>query len=156
MEDKRPFLIKIINKLYRYTQFYTDNVLQKFQLSSGTYPYLLILYENEGISQNQISKELNVDKAMSARTIRRLIELNYIKKEEDAEDCRAYRLYLTDKSRAIIPQIINEIDNWIYLISKDSNLGEQELAVEFLSKALNNAKNYKSQFEEREAEVWRE
>jgi len=143
MKEKRSPLTKFINRLYRYTQSYTDDALKKFNLSSGTYPFLLMLSKNEGISQNQISKELNVDKAMSARAIKRLIELGYISKDLDEEDSRAYKLFLTDKAKTIIPKIIIEIDNWIDIITKDSSEEEQELAVGFLRKALLNAKKYK-------------
>lgn len=111
------------------------------------YPYLLILHENEGISQNKISKELNVDKAMSARTIKKLIELDYIKKVPDEEDSRAYRLYTTDKAEKVIPEIRREIDNWIKIISRDSQ-NEFDAAVSFLSNAVINAKEYKAREEE--------
>lgn len=147
MNDKRSPLIKLINKLYRYTQSYTDEALKKFNLSSGTYPYLLMLSRNAGISQNQISKKLNVDKAMSARAIKRLIDLGYVKKDVDEEDSRAYRLFLTDSAKAIIPEVINEIDNWIDIISMGSNEKEQELAVGYLKKALTNAKKFKEENE---------
>lgn len=147
MNEKRSPLIKLINYLYRYTQFYNDRALEKFQLSTGTYPYLLILYENEGISQNQISKELNVDKAMSARTIKKLIELNYIRKQVDEEDSRAYKLFLTNKAKLIVPEIRVEIDRWVELISEGCSKEEKELAIDFLNKALLNAKHYKDNIE---------
>lgn len=147
MEQKRSPLMKLVSSLYRYTQFYTDKALKKYQLSSGMYPYLLILHENEGISQNKISKELNVDKAMSARTIKKLIELDYIKKVPDEEDSRAYRLYTTDKAEKVIPEIRREIDNWIKIISRDSQ-NEFDAAVSFLSNAVINAKEYKAREEE--------
>lgn len=143
MQDKRSPLIKLINKLYRYTQSYTDDALKKFNLSSGTYPFLLMLSRNESISQNQISKKLNVDKAMSARAIKRLIDLGYVKKDVDEEDSRAYRLFLTDSAKVIIPEIIDEIDKWIDIITSDSSEDDQRLAVDFLHKALINAKKYK-------------
>ena len=155
MEAKRPPLIKLISNLYRYTQSYTDNALEKFELSSGTYPYLLVLYKNEGISQSQISKELNVDKAMSARAIKRLLEIGYIRKDLDTTDSRACKLFLTESSKKIIPEIISEICKWVYLITKDSNEEEQKFAIDFLSKALINAKTYKINFEKGSVDVWK-
>jgi DNA-binding MarR family transcriptional regulator len=156
MEGKRPPLIKLINNLYRYTQAYNDETLKKFQLSSGTYPFLLILYEKEGISQNEISRELNVDKAMSARAVKKLIDLEYIKKHKDSNDCRACRLFLTDKAKAIIPQLIKEINNWVSLISQGSSGKDYEHAINFLNKALENAKIYRKNIEEGREEVWKE
>jgi DNA-binding MarR family transcriptional regulator len=133
----------LINRLYRYTQSYIDEALKKYELSSGTYPFLLMLNRNEGISQNQISKVLNVDKSMSARAIKRLTELGYIRRDIDESDSRANKLFLTDRARDVIPKIRVEIDRWIEIITMDSSEEEKNLAVDFLDKALTNAKNYR-------------
>ncbi|MBK1809389.1 MarR family transcriptional regulator [Clostridium sp. YIM B02505] len=143
MDESKTSLIKLVNKLYRFTQAQLDVSLEKFNLTSGMYPYILILHNHEGISQNCISKKLNVDKAMSARTIKRLIELDYIRKEVDQEDSRAYRLFLTEKSRKIIPEIKQEIQNWIDIISLGSSDEDVDKVILFLNNALKNAKNYK-------------
>ena len=71
------------NKIFRNTQSYLDKILKKYDLSSGAYPYLFILEKNEGISQIKISKEIGNDKAMSARTINKLIESNFVYREQD-------------------------------------------------------------------------
>jgi len=143
MSKERPSLIKFTNTLYRITQAYTDEALKKYELSNGTYPFLMKLNEKEGISQNQISKELSVDKAMSARSISRLIELGYITKEHDELDSRAYKLYLTDKARAIIPDIRGIIYNWIDFITEDFEEDEKDQIVKLAEKALNNAKRFR-------------
>lgn len=156
MKGKRPPLIKLINNLYRYTQAYTDEALKKFELSSGIYPFLLILYENEGISQNQISRELNVDKAMSARAVKKLIDLGYIKKDKDKHDSRACKLFLTAKAKAVIPEVIREINNWVNIISQDSCDKDYEHTIDFLYKALKNAKIYRENFEEGQEEMWKD
>jgi DNA-binding MarR family transcriptional regulator len=122
-------------------------VLDKFQLSSGTYPFLLILKSNEGISQNQISKELNVDKALSARAIKRLISLGYIKKEENEDDIRSYKLYLTDKARSVIPDIIEELNKWIDIITEGLTEQEKSTVIDLLGKIMKNANENKNKAE---------
>lgn len=149
MNEEAKSLIKIINHIFRYTQFYTDNVLKKYNLSSGLYPYLLILNHNEGISQNTLSKELCVDKAMSARTIKKLMELGYVRKESDSEDSRAYKLYLTQSAKDIIPEIKNNINEWIEFITRDSSDYELKIATGVLNKAEKIAKKYKESNGER-------
>jgi DNA-binding MarR family transcriptional regulator len=143
MSEGRPSLIKLVNYLFRYTQSYTDEALAKFQLTSGTYPFLLILFHNEGINQNQISRELNVDKAMSARSIKKLIELGYIRKVGDIEDSRAYKLYLTDRARDIIPEIKTEINKWLDIISTGIDEKDKDMVIDILGKILSNVKNIK-------------
>ena len=85
------------NKIYRNTQSYLDKILKKYDLSSGSYPYLMELEKNEGTSQIYISRKIGNDRAMSARTINRLIESDFIYRVQDEKDCRAYKLYLTPK-----------------------------------------------------------
>jgi DNA-binding MarR family transcriptional regulator len=144
LKEDIMYLIKLNNKIFRITQGYLDKVLKKYELSSGSYPYLLILRENEGISQNQISKELGYDKAMSARTITKLINLGYLNRKEDEVDSRAYRLYLTESAKAVIPRILEEIEKLVDFITEDLNEEEKVITIESLYKVLNNIKKINS------------
>lgn len=144
LNKKIAYLIKLNNKIFRSTQSHLDKELQIYELSSGSYPYLLMLYENEGISQNEISKELDCDKAMSARTITKLIKLGYIYKEENDMDSRAYKLYLTAKAKDIIPKVIEKIHKLIDLITFDLTEEQKVITINSLDKVLNNIKNLNS------------
>lgn len=148
MSEENRALIKFVNTISRITQSYTDEAMMKLNLTSGTYPFLLVLYRKEGINQNEISRELNVDKAMSARSIKKLIDLEYIEKNEDEKDSRAYKLYLTEKGRAIVPEVKKEIQQWIKIITKDFSKDEEALLEEMLSKVLSNSKKHKEKTEE--------
>lgn len=149
MNSNARILIKLTNNIYRCTQSHLGFKMEKYQLTSGSYPYLLVLSRGEGISQNEISRELNVDKAMSARTIKKLIELGYIKKEENEDDVRAYKLYLTDKGKDVIPKIIQIIDDWTNILVQDDEENEINISLEFLEKVLGNAKKHKKDICER-------
>ncbi|HEX3022326.1 MAG TPA: MarR family winged helix-turn-helix transcriptional regulator [Lachnospiraceae bacterium] len=127
------------NKIYRNTQSYIDKVLKKYRLSSGSYPYLMNLDRNEGISQNRISKEIGNDKAMSARTITKLIELGFVYKKEDVNDSRAYQLYLTEEAKAIIPEIRKELQTLVERITTDLTQEERRITMRSLAKVLMNA-----------------
>lgn len=122
------------NKIFRNTQIYLDKVLKKYDLSSGAYSYLFILEKNEGISQIQISKEIGNDKAMSARTINKLIEGNFVYREQDKKDSRAYKLYLTPKAKEVIPKIREEIQIVVDLITEDLSEEEMSVTMESLKK----------------------
>ena len=137
------YLIKLNNKIFRTTQVYLDKVLKEYELSSGSYTYLFMLKENEGISQNKISEELSCDKAMSARTITKLIKLGYINRKEDKEDSRAYKLYLTEKAKTIIPKVLEEIHKLVCLITEDLDEEEKFITIDSLNKILNNMRKLK-------------
>ncbi|MTK12554.1 MAG: MarR family transcriptional regulator [Clostridiaceae bacterium] len=149
MDNKMRSLIRLTNSIYRCTQAHIDKKLEKFNLTTGTYPYLLVLNRNEGISQNEISRELNVDKAMSARTVKKLIELGYIRKEENAEDIRAYKLYITDKAKSIIPEILEILDDFTNILVQGNDGERIEASIEFLESVLENGKRYRKKCCER-------
>ncbi|MBZ9686170.1 MarR family transcriptional regulator [Clostridium estertheticum] len=143
MQDDIMHLIKLNNKIFRTTQVYLDRVLKEYELSSGSYPYLLILREHEGISQSRISSELGYDKAMSARTITKLIKLGYLDRKEDEADSRAYKLYLTEKAKVIIPKVLGEIHKLVHLITVDLNDEAKVITIDSLNVILNNIKKIK-------------
>ena len=143
LKDEIFYLIMYNNKIFRSTQIYLDKVLKKYELSSGSYPYLFTLEKDEGISQNKVSKVLGCDKAMSARTITKLIALGYIYKNEDKADSRAYKLYLTEKAKLIIPKIHEDISSLVDLITKDINIEEKLITMNSLKKILASANSLK-------------
>lgn len=143
VEIKTTHFIMLNNKIYRNNQIYLDKVLKKYELSSGAYPYLLTLEKNEGISQSKISREIGQDKAMSARTITKLIKLDYVYKQEDERDSRAYRLYLTEKAKTTIPKIHKEIEHLINLITENLSEEEKNITMKTLSKIFDNTQRFK-------------
>ena len=112
--------IMLNNKIFRNNQIQLDKVMKKYGLSSGSMPYLFILEKNEGVSLHQLSRKIGNDKAMTTRTIKRLIELEYVYKVGKDGDCRAYQLYLTEKARAVLPKMHRDIQEIVDLISVDS------------------------------------
>jgi len=139
------YLFRLNNQILRTTQVYLDKVLKEYELSSGSYPYLLKLRGNEGISQNKISEEIGCDKAMSARMITKLINLGYLDRNKDETDSRAYKLYLTEKANIIIPKVLNKIHGLVELITIDLREDEKRITMDSLNKILNNIKNMKIQ-----------
>jgi DNA-binding MarR family transcriptional regulator len=134
MESECIHFIKLNNKIYRNLQIYLDRVLKKYGLSSGAYPYLFILEKEEGISQNKISKEVGNDRAMSTRTITKLIKLDYLYKKGDESDNRAYKLYLTEKAKNIMPAIHEEFKIIVSLVTEDLSEDEKIIMMDSLRK----------------------
>lgn len=149
MDNIAKKLTMLNGRIYRCTQQYLEKELKKFSLSIGTYPFLLTLNRNEGVCQKKISNELNVDKAMATRNVRKLIELGYIRKEQNTEDTRAYKLYVTSKGKQVIPEVIEIIQKWIEILVKGTSEEKIGESIEFLERVLKNGKKYKDECVER-------
>lgn len=126
--------IMLNNKIFRNNQIQLDKWLKKFDLSSGSMPYLFILEKKEGVSLHELSRKIGNDKAMTTRTIKRLIELDYVNKVGKDGDCRAYQLYLTAKAKAILPQIHGGIQEMLDVITVDLAPVEKEVTLSAMRK----------------------
>lgn len=140
---KRNLLTKYVAMVYRASQGYLDEVLKKYELSSGTYPFLLALNDNEGISQNALSEYVKVDKALSARAVKKLIELGFVEKIINSKDSRAYKLYLTNNAKVIVPKVMNELDDWLGIITKGLTEEQKETAEYLLESMYMNIKEFR-------------
>ena len=137
------YLLKLNNKIFRYTQIYLDKVLKEFELSSGSYPYLLILKDKDGINQNRISEELGYDKAMTTRTLAKLINIGYLDRIKDDDDFRANKIYLTEKGKNVTVKVLEKIHELVRLVTLDLNEEEKVNTIESLNKILCNIKKVK-------------
>lgn len=144
MKDIMEFM-KLNSKIYRSTQSHLEKALKPYELSGGLIPYLFTLEFNEGISQNKLSKEVENDKAMSARSIAKLIDLGYVTKEPDASDSRAYKLYLTQKAKDILPEVHGKIFELIELITSEVSEEAQTITIESMRSILERSRRLKEE-----------
>ena len=141
MKEEYRKLSKYTGGIYRCTLSYTNEVLKPYGLCGGSGSFLLALALKDGINQNQLSKELNVDKAMSAREVKKLIQMGYVKKETDHKDTRAYKLYLTEEGKSMIPAIKKEMTLWNDAITKGLDEKEKEELMRMLDVVLKEARH---------------
>ena len=74
-------------------------------------PFLMTVRENEGLSLKTLSEMMIVDKALTTRVTKRLIEGGYL--EDRSVNTREYSLYLTSKGRKATDKISDAIkDAW--------------------------------------------
>ena len=130
---------RIINCLHRQAARYFEREMAKFDLSSGTYHYLITLFHKDGINQNELTKRLRFDKANTARSLKKLQELGYIKRVRDEHDARAYMIYLTDKAIAIKPHIKNILRHWSKILTDGFMPEEKKQAVQLVKRMADNA-----------------
>lgn len=79
--------------------------------------FLKTIYDNEGLSLKELSNEMYVDKSLTTRVIKSLIDNGFVINMNS--ESREYRLYLTDKGNDAvgkIDKIVNEA--WDELLSE--------------------------------------
>lgn len=105
---------------------YVNKQLADFQLTSEQNLIMALLWEREGISQNEITAKLNKDKAGVARMIVTLEKKGYIRREVCQSDRRAVEVYLTEKGKTLGEEVIPINRTIVQLIS--GGMTHEELA----------------------------
>ena len=68
-------------------------------LSTGTFPVLLILWEDEGLTQRELVARLEIEQATMANTLTRMERDGLITRQKDPSDGRVQRIWLTQRAR---------------------------------------------------------
>ena len=114
-EDMRIY----ISVLYRQFQIYINNNTKDLQISASEYIFLMEMYKNDNMSQEQLSKNLIIDKSATARAIKSLEEKEYIIRKKDDNDKRTNRIKLTKKCIEIKDRLSNLLEEWNNEITSD-------------------------------------
>ena len=108
-----------ISDLYRQFQIYINNNTNDLQISASEYIFLMEMYKNDNMSQEQLSKNLIIDKSATARAIKSLEEKEYIIRKKDDNDKRTNRIKLTKKGIEIKDRLSNLLEEWNNEITSD-------------------------------------
>lgn len=129
-----------ISILYRYGQINMSQQFKKHNIGNGQhYMFLLPLFHNDGTTQEQLSLKLNVDKATTARAVKKLEQEGYILRKIDETDKRAFRLCLTNKAINIKPDIYEILTDWKNSLTNGFTEEEKEQALSLLERMSFNA-----------------
>jgi len=142
MSENRNSLARWISLLHRYGHIYVGKELKEYNISKGQYIFLNALYKQEGISQEQLSDYLKIDKGTTAKAIKKLEEEEYVIRKIDAKDKRAYNIYLTEKAIKIKPVVRKAMTDWIDILYSGFSEEEKELSLALLEKMGENAAAY--------------
>ena len=92
---------RLVSILYRKNQVYLNQALKSLDITATEMSSLLCLYHSDGVTQDEMSHYLLIDKAAIARAIVSLLDKGLIIKEKDDIDKRANRIYLSMKRQTI-------------------------------------------------------
>lgn len=92
--------LRMITLLARKSQMYIGAALRhKYNISAAEQPFFMALQECEGVTQEELTEMVCVDKAVTTRVVRSLEEKGYLTRIKDAQDRRQNRIYPTALTR---------------------------------------------------------
>ncbi len=118
-----------------------DRRLQPLGLSRAQWSILAILSNHEGLSQSQISNELEIEKSTAGRLIDQIEKSGWIERRPIPGDRRLWSIHLTDQARQLLVEvegvILHSRDEMLCGLSTD----QQRYLTDILQKVKSNLSN---------------
>ena len=130
--------------IYRNFHKYMHNQLQEYNLGSGQFHFLMMLYNKDGVNQETLAETLHINKATSARAIKKLEQQGFVTRQRDTDDKRNYNVFLTEKAKKLKPKIRETLNNWTKILLKDISKEDEEYLYNLLEKIAKNATQHHS------------
>lgn len=99
-----------INLLAKRFQRALERRLSVHGVAPGSFKILVILWEEDGLSQTEIARRLEIEQPTVANTVRRMIRDRLVTMDADPEDARRVSVRLTPAARAVLPTLLAEAD----------------------------------------------
>jgi DNA-binding MarR family transcriptional regulator len=110
-----------ISLIYRYHAKYLNGKVEDVNLTYGLYPFLIEIYNHDGISQEDLAKVLYLNESTVTRNLDKLEKKGFVKKTREK---RKKIITLTDEGTEIAKKVMNYDKKWDEIIKKD--LSEEE------------------------------
>ena len=136
--------------LYRCNQKHFDKLLSRFDIGYTQLILLTQIYENEGISMNELAIMGVFDKGTITKSIQRLEQLSYVRIENSEADKRSKLLYTTDKTQVIMPELYRMRSEWNSYLSSELSSDELDAYNATQRKLIEKAREYEKQLENEE------
>ena len=105
----------------RKSQVLLTEIMQPFGLTAAEQPFFMALLHREGLTQEQLTDRVGVDKSATARAVKSLEGKGLLTRVQDEDDRRCNRLYPTDTARQLYPQVRAALDGFNRYLVRDLN-----------------------------------
>lgn len=133
------YTMRYINTIARCANLYHDEALRSAGLSSYQSSYIPIVCARPGITQDQIARELHVNRSSVTRQMTALEESGFVTRRRSPDDRRAIEVYPTDKARAVLPAVREARKNWRSMLLEGMTDDEREALDELLARLADRA-----------------
>ena len=120
-------LMKRMNNISRSQAIYRHSKVSAEDLHTGHYAYVLAICREPGRSQEELARELCINKSTVTRNLTCLEEKGYIARAPLPNDKRQFSVHPTEKMLAVLPEVKRASIEWMTLLFE--GIPEEELKV---------------------------
>ena len=122
-----PRFMKMLNNISRSQAVYRHSRVLADDLQSSQYAFILAICREPGRSQEDLARELCVNKSTVARNITCLEEKGYVTRTPLPQDKRQFSVFPTEKALCVLPKIKAASSEWMRLLSEGISQTELDI-----------------------------
>ncbi len=128
-EESAGYLVNLMGRRFAMA---LQEELQPLGLSVGQFPALLVLWEEEGLTQRDLVERLQIEQATMANTLARMERDGLVLRKKDAADGRMQRIFLTQQARDLQAQAVGAAEGVNEKMLSNLRPGQRRRFMEFL------------------------
>jgi DNA-binding MarR family transcriptional regulator len=105
---KSECFVYLLSKAYQKGHGLVQKRLLPYSLTNIQYVVLELLWVEEGLTASEIGKRLVIDKATLSGVLDRMVDSEWLLREQEESDKRLYRLYPSEKANGLKDELISE------------------------------------------------
>ena len=137
-----PPFMQQISVTYRCAMRFREKELADTGLSGCQTPYLTALCRHPGMTQEELARELNVNKSSVTRQLCALEEKGYVRREGDPHDKRSLRVYPTEQTQKMMGRIFGCYGAWNEYLTQDFTEAEKAELSRLMLRIARRAEEY--------------
>ena len=140
-----PDLMHHITDIARCAALYRQEELASLGLKACHASYLDAICATPGITQDQLSRRIFINKSNVARQLAVLEEDGFVERRPSTEDKRAIQVFPPEKARDCLPEIIRIFRCWESFVAQDLSEEERRALVSMLDKMKSRSADWMEQ-----------
>tara|TARA_B110000438_G_scaffold191485_1_gene183112 strand:- start:5053 stop:5490 length:438 start_codon:yes stop_codon:yes gene_type:complete len=137
-QDALGYQVGLLSRLFDRA---LEQHLSDFQVLPGQFPALVMLYEQDGLTQADLCKRIQVEQPTMANTLNRMERDGLILRVPDPDDKRRVRAYLTDTAKGFKQDLMDKAREVPSQALKGLPTSEQDALFRQLAQMIENLKD---------------
>ena len=137
-QDALGYQIGLLSRLFDRA---LEQHLSDYHVLPGQFPALVMLYEQDGLTQADLCKRIQVEQPTMANTLNRMERDGLIRREPDPDDKRRARVHLTDKAKEFRQDLMDKAREVPGQALAGLNSSDQDALFKHLARMIDNLKD---------------
>jgi len=108
--DRSTALGYLVHRLAKQFARALERTLGRHGVAPGHFKIMMVLWEEDGLSQSEVARRLEIEQPTVANTVRRMIRAGLVTMDTDPLDGRRVTIRLTQRSRSLYPVLAAEAE----------------------------------------------